>query len=349
MTHPLVQVLFLALLVFSLMRFVVRNPLGWWIIVVVTIGAALGAAVVFLHRYDPPGLGRAYRVPGLKQFIDLVCRLGGLQPPQTEADDPVPGARSASTEARPDAEREDRMVLLHRPGDFDRARAQLAEVVRGHDEAISRIFTHLARAVLLRQKQERKTQLPPLGRFLLVGDTGIGKRHLAMGIGQLLFRGGGFIAIDFSDHGDEASASAALFGQPTSGGGHVPSLLSEVKARPYQMIVLERVDRLSGRPLERLTRLMATGSCLDEETGTRVSVQNCVFCCTTTLASDLLGVVRARAASDDEWRRSATEALIGATSLDEPFLSQMNDLLHLSPPDDLTKAEVVCLAMEREA
>ena len=115
----------------------------------------------------------------------------------------------------------------------------LAEQVVGHKEPLARIATILRRNAAGFRSQR------PIGSFLLLGPTGVGKTETAKAIASALFHGSDALTrLDFSEF-SESHAIARLIGAPPGYMGHEAGghLTEAVRRRPYQVLLLDEFEK----------------------------------------------------------------------------------------------------------
>src|SRR6185295_10352234 len=115
----------------------------------------------------------------------------------------------------------------------------MAERVVGHAEQIGKI------ARILRRNAAGLGSRRPIGTFLLLGPTGVGKTETAKTIAELLFHAESALTrIDLSEYG-EPHAVARLIGAPPGYVGHEAGgqLTEAVRRRPYQVILLDELEK----------------------------------------------------------------------------------------------------------
>jgi ATP-dependent Clp protease ATP-binding subunit ClpC len=130
--------------------------------------------------------------------------------------------------------------LLESDGDrMLRLEEILAERVVGHGQQIRRI------ARILRRNAAGLGSRRPIGTFLLLGPTGVGKTETAKAIAEVLFHcDSAMTRIDLSEY-SEAHAVARLIGAPPGYVGHEAGgqLTEAVRRRPYQVILLDELEK----------------------------------------------------------------------------------------------------------
>lgn len=299
---------------------------NWPIVFFALIGwAAFNAILNWLVRFHGRQLAGVYRLPGVRQYIQLVCRLANEQPPIS-----APGA----------ADQE--WLLLQGPEDFAHAVEQAREVVRGQDQAVETLLRHLKQSVLLRQRHRGATSEAPLASVLLIGPEGIGKRFLARVVGRLVFRDAGELVIDLEKLGADAVSSA--FGTKGSPG----LLTTAVLRQPYHTVVLEHLEAASPAFQQHLQQVLKQGLFTDPGSGRTISFQNCLFALTAARPSPALDLALARSPTWEAWHRQAQQILADELEMDAGLLATITDVVLCPRPSDLVKAEVLTLALRRE-
>ncbi len=164
----------------------------------------------------------------------------------------------------------------------------LAERVVGHAPAIARIARVLRRnAAGLRGRR-------PIGSFLLLGPTGVGKTETAKAIAEALFHSpDAMTRLDFSEYA-EAHAVARLIGAPPGYVGHEAGgqLTEAVRRRPYQVILLDEIEKAHRDVLEAFLQVFDEGRLTDGR-GRRVDFTNTVIVLTSNLGAAEVSQARA--------------------------------------------------------
>lgn len=330
--HPLVQFLLLVLAAWMVLQLLVKY-VGLWAVIAVAAVSGLVSITVYALRFLRPTAARLYRYPVGKQWLELACRMTGQQVPID-----VPSTESA--------------LSLREPRDFEWARRKLKERIKGQEAVIELLTARLHENVLLRNRVAAEAAGPPLGVFLFLGAPGIGKRHLALHFGRLLYREGTTTVIQVDQYGNDAAVVTGLFG---GHGGAVPGaptasgdLLTLVKTQPHHTLVLENIEAAGPRLQERLKSLFATGTCPDPTSGVAVSYHRCVFILTTTRIPQGIDREKLAGMSPDQCHRALAKSLTADTAMGPSFLSQIQEIFLWNAPDDLTKARVILLLMIEE-
>jgi ATP-dependent Clp protease ATP-binding subunit ClpC len=167
--------------------------------------------------------------------------------------------------------------------------ADLRKRVVGQDEAIGAV----ARAIR-RSRAGLKDPKRPIGSFLFLGPTGVGKTELAKALAAELFGGeDNMIRLDMSEY-MEPHTVARLFGSPPGYVGYDEGgqLTEQVRRRPYSVILLDEVEKAHPEVFNALLQIMDDGRLTDGQ-GRTVDFKNTVVIMTSNAGtSDLKRAVR---------------------------------------------------------
>jgi ATP-dependent Clp protease ATP-binding subunit ClpC len=158
----------------------------------------------------------------------------------------------------------------------------MAGRVVGHTEALSRI------ARVLRRNASGFRAQRPIGSFLLLGPTGVGKTETAKAIAECLFHSPhAMTRLDFSEY-SESHAIARLVGAPPGYVGHEAGgqLTEAVRKRPYQVLLLDEIEKAHRDVLEAFLQVFDEGRMTDGR-GRTVDFTNAVIVMTSNLGADV--------------------------------------------------------------
>ncbi len=234
--------------------------------------------------------------------------------------------------------------LLETDGERYLAMEQLlAERVVGHGEALGRI------ARVLRRNAAGMRGRRPIGSFLLLGPTGVGKTETAKAIAEALFHSADAMTrLDLSEFA-EAHALARLVGAPPGYVGHEAGgqLTEAVRKRPYQVVLLDEIEKAHRDVLLTFLQVLDEGRLTDGR-GRRVDFTNTVIVLTSNL-----GASEAGAASRERpmgfgrpsgpTKERLADVVIGAarSALAPELYNRIDEVLCFAP---LTRGEVAEIA-----
>ena len=162
--------------------------------------------------------------------------------------------------------------------------SQLKGWVRGQDHAMDAIDSSIRAAKAGVQNPEQ-----PIGIFLLVGPSGVGKTETAIGLANFLFGGDRFmVTINMSEF-QEKHAVSRLIGSPPGyvGYGEGGMLTEAVRQRPYSVVLLDEVEKAHPEIMNLFYQVFDKGMLTDGE-GQLIDFKNTVILMTSNLASDTI-------------------------------------------------------------
>ncbi|MBK9000663.1 MAG: ATP-dependent Clp protease ATP-binding subunit [Myxococcales bacterium] len=167
---------------------------------------------------------------------------------------------------------------------FLRMEEILAERVVGHAEAIRRI------ARILRRNAAGLGSKRPIGTFLLLGPTGVGKTETAKAVAEVLFHSeSAMTRLDLSEF-SEPHSIARLIGAPPGYVGHDAGgfLTEAVRRRPYQVVLLDEIEKAHPEVLVSFLAVFDEGRLTDGR-GRTVDFTNTVILMTSNLGASEAG------------------------------------------------------------
>ncbi len=156
--------------------------------------------------------------------------------------------------------------------------------VRGQEGALEVIGRELRAA-----RSGLKPEGPPLGVFLLVGPSGVGKTETALGLADALFGGERFLVTINMSEFQERHTVSRLIGSPPGyvGYGEGGKLTEAVRQRPYSVVLLDEVEKADREVMNLFYQVFDKGVLNDGE-GRTISFSNTVVVMTSNLGTDLL-------------------------------------------------------------
>jgi ATP-dependent Clp protease ATP-binding subunit ClpB len=192
---------------------------------------------------------------------------------------------------------------------------RLHERVIGQDEAIAAVSNALRRSRAGLSDPNR-----PIGSFLFLGPTGVGKTELAKALTELMFDSEqAIVRLDMSEYMEKHTV-ARLIGAPPGYVGYEEGgqLTEAVRRRPYAVVLLDEIEKAHPDVFNTLLQIMDDGRLTDGQ-GRTVSFTNTVLIMTSNVGSD-----RIVAESVDEKIREQIEEVLAATFKPE-FLNRIDD------------------------
>ena len=165
----------------------------------------------------------------------------------------------------------------------------LQKSIVAHEEPVTRMSR------VIRRNFAGFTSNRPMGSFLLLGPTGVGKTESARVLAQFLFGSReAMTRIDMSEYMDAHSVSR-LIGAPPGFVGHEDGgqLTETIRRRPYQLVCFDEVEKASGEVLNVLLQLLEEGALTDGR-GRHVRFQHTVIIMTSNLGQDAFDLSKSR-------------------------------------------------------
>jgi ATP-dependent Clp protease ATP-binding subunit ClpB len=192
---------------------------------------------------------------------------------------------------------------------------RLHDRVIGQDEAISAVSNALRRSRAGLSDPNR-----PIGSFLFLGPTGVGKTELAKALAEFMFdTDQAIVRLDMSEYMEKHTV-ARLIGAPPGYVGYEEGgqLTEAVRRRPYAVVLLDEIEKAHPDVFNTLLQIMDDGRLTDGQ-GRTVSFTNTVLIMTSNVGSD-----RIVGEAVDEKIREGIEEVLAATFKPE-FLNRIDD------------------------
>mgnify|MGYP002515412993 CR=1 FL=1 len=192
----------------------------------------------------------------------------------------------------------------------------LEKRVIGQDEAI-----RLVSNAILRQRAGIKNPNRPIGSFLFLGPTGVGKTEVARALAEALFDNeNNIIRIDMSEYMEKYSVSR-LIGAPPGYVGYEEGgqLTEKVRRNPYSVVLFDEVEKANPEVLNLLLQVLDDGRLTDSQ-GRLVDFKNTIIIMTSNLGSEYLL----------EGKKEPVRELLNHTFKPE-FLNRIDEIVYFNP------------------
>ena len=213
----------------------------------------------------------------------------------------------------------------------------LHQRVIGQDEAVTKVSE-----AILRSRAGIANPNRPIGSFLFLGPTGVGKTELAKALAQSLFDDEkNMVRIDMTEYMEKFSVSRLIGAPPGYVGYEEGGQLTEaVRRKPYSVILFDEVEKAHPDVFNILLQVLDDGRITDSQ-GRTVDFKNTVIILTSNLGSDIIlsDLESGRAEGRNELSaeaRSAIDSLLKSKFRPE-FLNRLDEIVYYK---SLTKAEI---------
>ena len=204
--------------------------------------------------------------------------------------------------------------------------------VIGQDEAVLKVSE-----AILRSRAGIKDPKRPIGSFLFLGPTGVGKTELAKALAEALFDDEkSMIRIDMSEYMEKYSVSRLIGAPPGYVGYNEGGQLTEaVRRKPYAVILFDEVEKAHPDVFNVLLQVLDDGRITDSQ-GRTVDFKNTVIILTSNLGSGaILDGINASGEINEEARQTVSELL--KRSFRPEFLNRLDEIVFYKP---LTKENI---------
>ena len=227
----------------------------------------------------------------------------------------------------------EREKLLHLDG-------ILHKQVIGQDEAVQRVTE-----AILRSRAGIADENRPIGSFLFLGPTGVGKTELAKALAEALFDDEkNIVRIDMSEYMEKYSVSRLIGAPPGYVGYEEGGQLTEaVRRKPYSVVLFDEIEKAHPDVFNVLLQVLDDGRITDSQ-GRTVDFKNTIIILTSNLGSNYIldGIENGEISPE---ARAQVDALL-KTSFRPEFLNRLDEIVYYKPLSKTEIAGVVDLMLE---
>jgi ATP-dependent Clp protease ATP-binding subunit ClpC len=224
---------------------------------------------------------------------------------------------------------------------------RLHERIIGQDEAIHAISDAIRRA-----RSGLKDPARPIGSFIFIGPSGVGKTELAKALAWFMFDDEeAMVRIDMSEYREQHTVSR-LFGAPPGYVGYEEGgqLTEAVRRRPYRVLLFDEIEKAHPEVWNALLQILDDGRMTDGQ-GNVVDFRNTVLIMTSNLGTEYvrkggtLGFLQPSGTDEDREAHSKIEKALKGTFRPE-FLNRVDEIIMFSPLSLHEMEQIVTLQMK---
>lgn len=213
---------------------------------------------------------------------------------------------------------------------------ELHKRVVGQQEAIIAVSDAVRRSRAGLQDQKK-----PVGSFLFLGTTGVGKTELAKALADYLFNDeNSMTRIDMSEYQERHSVSRLVGAPPGYVGYDEGGQLTEaVRRKPYSVVLLDEIEKAHPDTFNILLQVLDEGRLTDNK-GRVADFKNTIIIMTSNMGADLIQdrFEKANSVTDELLEETKKEVLVALKQLVRPeFINRIDDIVMFTP---LTKKEI---------
>jgi ATP-dependent Clp protease ATP-binding subunit ClpC len=225
--------------------------------------------------------------------------------------------------------------------------ARLHERIIGQEEAIHAISDAIRRA-----RSGLKDPSRPIGSFIFIGPSGVGKTELAKALAWFMFDDEeALVRIDMSEYREQHTVSR-LFGAPPGYVGYEEGgqLTEAVRRRPYRVVLFDEIEKAHPEVWNALLQILDDGRLTDGQ-GNIVDFRNTVLIMTSNLGTEYvrkggaLGFLQSRATDEERESHDKVERALKGAFRPE-FLNRVDEIIMFSPLTLEEMEEIVILQMK---
>jgi ATP-dependent Clp protease ATP-binding subunit ClpB len=218
---------------------------------------------------------------------------------------------------------------------------RLHQRVIGQDEAVEAVSNAVRRSRSGLQDPNR-----PIGSFIFLGPTGVGKTELCKALAEVLFDdSNAMVRIDMSEFMEKHTV-ARLIGAPPGYVGYEEGgrLTEAVRRRPYSVVLLDEIEKAHRDVFNVLLQVLDDGR-LSDSLGHTVDFTNTIVVMTSNIGSQLIQEITKEGGSQEEIRNAVKESL--QTRFLPEFLNRIDETIVFHPLDERHIEKIVKIQVNR--
>lgn len=230
-----------------------------------------------------------------------------------------------------------------------RMEEEIGKRVVGQEEAVSAVSNAIRRSRSGLSESQR-----PIGSFIFLGPTGVGKTELAKALAEFLFNDEqAMIRVDMSEYMESHSVSK-LIGSPPGYVGYEEGgqLTDLVRRKPYSVVLFDEIEKAHPQIFNIMLQILDEGQLTDSK-GRRINFKNTVVIMTSNIGSDIiyrsgLGFTEDKGKEmmpEDEMKRKVIQSL--RESFKPEFLNRMDEIIIFHPINPAMLRKIIDLQLAK--
>lgn len=200
---------------------------------------------------------------------------------------------------------------------------------------------HVVAGALRRARAGVSNPKRPIGSFLFLGPTGVGKTELAKAIAATYFKAEeNIIRLDMSEYQQPDDVQRIL----SNGASTSSSLIMAVRKQPFSVVLLDEIEKAHPNVLNLLLQLLDEGQLTDND-GRPVSFKDCVIIITSNAGADIIRERISRGEALETFQAEFTNHLISSGQFKPELLNRFDEIVLFRPLDQKELSQVVALMM----
>ena len=213
------------------------------------------------------------------------------------------------------------------------------------EDIIHRRMINQSRAVkvvsdaLRRSRAGVRNESRPVGSFLFLGPTGVGKTELAKSLAQVYFGGEkNIIRLDMSEYQTTEDVHRFLAAADASNKGS--TLLQEISQNPFSVVLFDEIEKANPDILDLLLQLLDEGE-LTDDSGKQVSFKECIVICTSNAGADEIRTKIEAGQALEEFEKEFVDSIINQHLFKPELINRFDEVVLFRP---LNKQELLQVA-----